>query len=202
VAKQFFAMPDDPRLSIQVSDARAYIQRGSARYGAILMDAYASGPRGVAYLPYHLATQEFFTIVWERLDNGGSFFFNAIGRHNGDNADVLRNVLVTLESVFQAVYVFEARTSINTVFIAQKIDVDSLDENGLRNGKAWPEGPWLAHPLSGAQWQSLIAGLDPDFLAGVPNLAQRVTQFSRAQTARRTGTLLTDDFAPTDLGDR
>ncbi|MEK7794867.1 MAG: fused MFS/spermidine synthase [Candidatus Hydrogenedentota bacterium] len=202
VAKQFFAIPDDPRLSIQVADARTYLQRGSARYGAILMDAYASGPRGMAYLPYHLATQEFFTIVWERLDNGGSFFFNAIGRHNGDNAEVLRNVLVTLESVFQAVYVFEARTSINTVFIAQKIDMGALDANGLREGKTWPEGPWMAHPLSGAQWQELIGGLGPGVMVGVPNLPQRVTQFSRAQTARRNGVVLTDDFAPTDVGGR
>ena len=60
VAKEFFAVPDHPRLSIYEQDGRNFMRRSSNRYGAIIVDAYASGGPYGAYLPYHLATKEFF----------------------------------------------------------------------------------------------------------------------------------------------
>ena len=199
VAKEFFNLPQDGRLNVTVGDGRALLRRMSGQYGAILIDAYGSGPSG-AYLPYHLATQEFFTQVWEKLVNGGSVVYNAVGAHGGMNADVIRNLLVTLESVFQAVYVFGAGSSVNTVFVAQKIDATQLAENGTRDGKGWPEGPWLAHPLNAGALQQLVANMPREgFHAAAPLMSQRVKQFSRAHTARRTGSILTDDFAPVDI---
>ena len=199
VARSYFHLPQDPRLNVTVGDGRALLRRMPGNYGAVLIDAYGSGPSG-AYLPYHLATQEFFTQVWEKLANGGSVVYNAVGAHGGMNSDVIRDLLVTLESVFQAVYVFGAGSSINTVFVAQKIDASRLTENRTRDGKGWPEGPWLAHPLNARALQELVANMPRDgFHTAAPLMTQRVKQFSRAHTARRTGRILTDDFAPVDI---
>lgn len=40
VARRFFAVPDDPRLPIAVSDARQYLERNSARWDVIAIDTF------------------------------------------------------------------------------------------------------------------------------------------------------------------
>ena len=201
VARRYFALPQDPRLKITEMDGRVYLNRARGTFGAIMMDAYGSGPRG-AYLPYHMATREFFNIVWRKLDNGGCLFYNAVGEFGGMNDDVVRHLLVTLESVFQAVYAFRARTSINTVFVAVKIDTRTLREDGTRDGKGWPEGPWMDHLLSAQNLRALAQRMPPLFKASARGLDRLVTQFSPVISAPRTGILLTDDFAPVDIAPR
>ncbi len=197
VAREYFQLPRSERLRVQVGDGRVLLQRGAGRYGAVMMDAYGTGPYG-SYLPYHLATAEFFGIAWNKLENGGCLVYNAVGVHEGLNANVIRDLLPTLESVFQQVYVFQAQTSLNTVFVAQKIDVDAL-KDGLRDGKPWPEGAWLTHPLSPAGFTELVLQMPETYRSKLPGFETRVTQFSRAYGSRRIGTILTDDFAPVDL---
>lgn len=198
-AKTYFALPQNPRLKVHISDGRAFLRRARGTYGAIMMDAYATGQDNQMYLPYHMATQEFLRIVWDKLDNGGCLFYNAVGIVGGRLDYVIRHLQVTLESVFQAVYVFQARSSENTIFIAVKIDPTKLDENGNRDGKPWPQGPWFNHLLNTRQLQSLVSQMPAAFRTAVPNMSTRVAQFSRAQGAKRTGTILTDNYAPVDL---
>lgn len=195
VAKRFFSVPEDPKLRIITTDGRTFLQRSSQKYGAIIMDAYGSGPNG-AYLPYHLATVEFFEAAWERLENGGCLVYNVMGTYGGSNDDIVRGMVVTLENVFQHVYVFQAGSSWNTVYLAQKIDYDKLAPNNTRDGKGWPEGPWMSHP---ADLPALAAELAQSGVYVHTGLAQRMTQFSRAHTARRNGRLFTDNNAPVDI---
>jgi spermidine synthase len=198
VAHDFFQVPKDPRLRIVTGDGRVAIRRGRSLYGAIVMDAYGSGPRG-AYLPYHLATQEFFRAAAARLENGGFLVYNVVGVFGGTNDDIIRGMQTTLESVFYVVYAYRAKESENTVFVAQKIELDALDEDGTRDGLAWPEGPWLAHPMTAAQMAELIAvyrgmgGVVPE------GLELHVQHNSPVQSAPRSGTIYTDDHAPVDL---
>jgi spermidine synthase len=199
VARQYFAVPEHPRLSIVTMDGRAHLRRSRAQYGAIIMDAYASGRAGI-YLPYHLATQEFFRIAWDRLENGGCLAYNVIGAFGGQNSATLRGVHATLGSVFQNVYTFQARSSMNVVFVAQKIEVDKLDAAGTRGGAHWPQGPWLAHPLTAQGYQQLAATLLGQGVLKRPVLAQRVGQLAHVRPDQ--GTILTDNFAPVDIGGR
>lgn len=195
VAKQYFELPEDPRLRIVTIDGRTFIQRTKQTYGAIIMDAYASGPNG-AYLPYHLATQEFFRSAFDRIENGGCLVYNVMGEYGGSNDNIVRGMLQTLESVFQKVYVFQAESSWNTVYLAQKIDPAKLAPNGTRDGKGWPDGPWLAHP---ADLSDLAAQLAAKGNYLPPNFPKRLTQFSAAHTAARDGKLYTDNNAPVDI---
>lgn len=195
VARRFFEVPEDPRLRIVTTDGRTFLQRTRTIYGAIVMDAYGSGPNG-AYLPYHLATIEFFRTAYEHIENGGSLVYNIMGTYGGQNDDIVRGILATLEQVFQQVYVFEAKSSYNTVFVAQKIVESALAENRTRDGTPWPKGPWLAHPADFAQ---LVTQLEQQGQYIPPNFAQRLTQVSDVLAAPRTGTVYTDNNAPVDL---
>ena len=201
VAKRYFAVNPSPRLSINVADGRVYLNRSAVTYSAIIVDAYASGPYG-PYIPYHLATSEFFEVAWKHLENGGCVVFNAIGQYRGENADVIAGLTVTFRAVFQAVYVFRARSSINTVFVAMKIDPDQLDDRGLVDGRIWPEGPWLQHPLSAVQLQSLVRTLRAQGHRPSPGIEKRIAQLSRANRAHFKAPVLTDNYAPVDVAPR
>ncbi len=196
VSRQFFAVPEDPRLDITVVDGRAFLRRAGKQYGAILMDAYASGRAGI-YLPYHLATKEFFEIAWENLENGGCVVYNVVGEFGAQNNDTLRGVHATLTDVFRYVYVFGAKSSMNIVFVAQKIDVGALDASGKRDGKSWPEGPWLTHPLDGAGWQGLTSNLMQLGLIKREVLVRRAVQLLAARPDPKF--ILTDNYAPVDI---
>lgn len=190
VARDFFSLPQDPRLNVAEADGRTFIQRTRTTYGAIVMDAYASGPSG-AYLPYHLATKEFFQVARQRLIDGGSIVYNIMGMYGDVNDNVVRSLHATLNAVFDAVYVFEASSTANTVFIAQK-----LEPNVSRT--AWPQGPIIEHPMTGDDWVALVASFRTQGIPLPAMLERRVRQFSRAQTAPINGPILTDDKAPVD----
>jgi len=190
VAKKYFSLPTDPRLKIAVADGRTYMQRTRGKYGAIIMDAYASGPNG-AYLPYHLATKEFFDIAYDRLQDGGSLLYNIIGLPGGINDDIVRGIHATLKQRFQAVYIFEASSTANTVFVAHKIPA------GVER-KPWPEGPIVEHPLNAEGWKSLVAVFRQQDIPLPTFLERRVTQFSAAHNAEITGQVFTDNKAPVD----
>jgi len=198
VATDFFHLRPTRRLRVTIADGRVFLRRSKQTYGAIMMDAYASGRYG-AFIPYHLVTQEFFEIAWQHLVNGGCLAYNVIGVHGGDYGSMVADVHATLEAVFQQVYVFQARTSQNTVFVAQKIDVGALHENGTRDGAYWPEGPWLDHPLDEKGFLDVVTQLQRKRAIKSSVLAQRVRQFSRANLAPSTGRVLTDNFAPVDV---
>ena len=48
VARQYFGMPDSPRLKVAVEDGRRYLQRNEQRYDVIALDAYFSDS-----IPFH-----------------------------------------------------------------------------------------------------------------------------------------------------
>lgn len=198
VARKYFAVRTHPNLRIITQDGRTYLQRSPRIYGTIIVDAYGSGPYG-AFLPYHLSTQEFLKLAWRRLMNGGSVVYNVMGVYRGLNDDVVRGIQVTLESVFQAVYAFRAKTTLNTVFVAVKIDSSTLRPDGTRSGVGWPGDPWLEHPMDPAQLADLAQTLMAQGLIRLGKLDRRVTQFSRVQRAARTSRILTDNYAPVDL---
>jgi len=198
VAREYFAVPRDPRLRIAVGDGRNYLRRTRGKFGAVIVDAYGSGPYG-AYLPYHLVTVEFFHIAWGKMENGGCLVYNVMGTYRGENDGIVRDMMTTLSQVFQAVYAFRARTSQNTVFAAMKIDLGEVAPNGTKNGVGWPGGPWLQHPLTASQLKDLVLSLQSQHLATFPNLERRLTQFSRVQSVPGAGRVLTDNYAPVDV---
>jgi spermidine synthase len=66
VARKYFGLDDNPNLEVYDEDARPFLRRTRNRYDLIVVDAYRP-----PYVPFYLATQEFFRLARERLRPGG-----------------------------------------------------------------------------------------------------------------------------------
>jgi spermidine synthase len=85
-----------PRLRTITADARPFLSRTKTRYDAIFLDAYRQ-----PYIPFYLATREFFELSRQRLAPGGVVVVN-VGHPEGD--DRLEKALsATMRSVFPSV---------------------------------------------------------------------------------------------------
>ncbi|MBA2741111.1 MAG: fused MFS/spermidine synthase, partial [Actinobacteria bacterium] len=71
VGRRYFGLGDNPRLTIHDADARPFLRSADARYDLIVVDAYHQ-----PYVPFYLATREFFGLVRERLAPGGIVALN------------------------------------------------------------------------------------------------------------------------------
>ena len=106
LATKYFAFKPDARLRAVEEDGRRFFARDRARYDVIMVDAY----RGT-FVPFHLLTREFFTIVKSRLTPGG------VVAQNIEPCTMLYPAAVnTLRAVFANVELYEA--SGNVVAIA------------------------------------------------------------------------------------
>jgi spermidine synthase len=71
VGRRYFGLRDNPRLEVHDADARPFLRRTDARYDLIVVDAYRP-----PYVPFYLATREFFRLARERLTPGGVIALN------------------------------------------------------------------------------------------------------------------------------
>jgi spermidine synthase len=71
VGREFFGMEDNPKLTVHDADARPFLRRTDRRYDLIIVDAYHQ-----PYVPFYLATREFFRLARERLTPGGMLALN------------------------------------------------------------------------------------------------------------------------------
>ena len=69
--RRWFGLGDNPRLTVHTADARPYLASSGARYDLILIDAYRQ-----PYVPFYLATREFFRLCRQRLAPGGIVCLN------------------------------------------------------------------------------------------------------------------------------
>ena len=85
VGNRFFDMASNENLTVHSEDARPWLRRSEGGYDAIFVDAYRQ-----PYIPFYLATKEFFELVRDRLAPGGVVIVNA-GHPEGN--DDLEKVL-------------------------------------------------------------------------------------------------------------
>jgi predicted membrane-bound spermidine synthase len=71
VGRRYFGMGDNPRLHVHDVDARPFLRATDERYDLIVVDAYHQ-----PYVPFYLATREFFALVRKRLQPGGIVALN------------------------------------------------------------------------------------------------------------------------------
>src|SRR6476619_8423032 len=68
---RYFGMGDNPRLVVHNLDARPFMRSTDSRYDLIVVDAYRQ-----PYVPFYLATREFFRLVRDHLTPGGIVALN------------------------------------------------------------------------------------------------------------------------------
>jgi spermidine synthase len=167
VAKQYFALRETPRVRYIASDGRVFLNRSKDRYDLILLDAYRGG-----YVPFHLLTREFYTLVKSRLTPGGAVAFNV---HDGTK--LYHSTVKTLSEVFPIVDLYPSGMGevIATLSADPKFDRSVL----ATRAAALQERYKFRFPL--------------------PDVLKR--RNPNPQREARGGVTITDDFAPVNLYD-
>ena len=101
VGREWFGMDDNPNLDVHDADARPFLRRTDERYDLIVVDAYHQ-----PYVPFYLATREFFRLARERLAPGGIVALN-VASVPGDES-LLDGIAGTLKHEFESVSVWPA----------------------------------------------------------------------------------------------
>jgi predicted membrane-bound spermidine synthase len=73
-ARRYMGLDDNPRLNVITADGRPYLELTEESYDIIVVDAYHQ-----PYIPFYLATREFFATVREHLRPGGVAALNVAG---------------------------------------------------------------------------------------------------------------------------
>jgi spermidine synthase len=134
IGRRFFDMRA-PGLRTHTDDARPFLRRTKQRYDAIFVDAYRQ-----PYIPFYLATREFFELARDRLRPGGVLLVN-VGHPERSNR--LEQVLgATLGAVFETV-LRDPSEPTNTVLLATRGAA-----SGLRLGAAAATLPAALRPLA------------------------------------------------------
>jgi spermidine synthase len=102
-ARRYMGLGRIRHLHVVTADARPFLERTHERFDAILIDAYRQ-----PYVPFYLATQQFFRLVRSRLRPGGIVALN-VATVPGDHR-LAGDVAGTLRTVFPQVLTWQALT--------------------------------------------------------------------------------------------
>lgn len=106
LAKEYFELPDDPRLTTYIEDGRRYLHDTDKQYDVIFSDVYFS----IYSVPTHFTTQEFYQLAKEKLSDDGIFVANFIGSLSRQKPSLLLTEMKTFDSVFDNTYYFATRS--------------------------------------------------------------------------------------------
>ena len=109
--RKYFGMGEIDTLTVHDMDARAFLRRTDERYDVIIVDAYRP-----PYVPFYLATEEFFELVRDRLTPGGIVALNVAT--TPDNHDLPEHVGGTLASVLPRAFAWQP-LKFNQIVIGQ-----------------------------------------------------------------------------------
>jgi spermidine synthase len=137
---------DAPNVHLHTADARPFLRAAQRRWDAIFVDAYRQ-----PYVPFYLATREFFELVREHLNPGGVVLVN-IG--HPESSQALEQVLTaTMRDVFGTV-VRDPSQAVNTIAMASDAPISAAT---LR--RALPDLPAELRPTAEATAARLAPGL-------------------------------------------
>lgn len=136
LAKKYFGFEEDARMRAVEEDGRRFFTRDRGRYDIIMVDAY----RGT-FVPFHLLTKEYFTILKSRLTPGG------VVAQNIEPCTMLYPAAInTLKAVFANVEIYEAAG--NVVAVAYDGPLKTPEELGARAAQLQRTHDFY-HPLPG-----------------------------------------------------
>jgi spermidine synthase len=110
VARQYFDVPQDPRLHLIAAEGRGFLEQTPHRYDLIFLDAY-----GDANIPLGLASQEFLELVKSRLDPHGAVVSNLWGQPINP---LFLDMVHTYRAVFSEVHCIHAAPDPNQIVLA------------------------------------------------------------------------------------
>lgn len=107
VARELFALPEDPRIAVHVGDGRAFLEASDDTYDIIVIDAYDDD-----HIPRRLTTEEFMRCAFAHLSPGGVVAYNIIGSVSGSLSRPLRSLHRTAANVWRCVWLFRVDATV------------------------------------------------------------------------------------------
>ncbi|MBI5103577.1 MAG: fused MFS/spermidine synthase [Solirubrobacterales bacterium] len=135
-----------PNLHTHAADARPWLRATDRRFDVIYVDAYRQ-----PYIPFYLATKEFFELARDRLEPGGIVLIN-VG-HPEDSDDLEQVLSATMGAVFRHV-VRDPSEDTNTQLVASDVPL-----TGATLRRALPDLPPDLRPLAAAAAERLAPRL-------------------------------------------
>jgi spermidine synthase len=176
VAKAHFHFQESDTMKVIVGDGRMHLRRTRQQYDVILLDAYTADRYG-SYIPYPLATREFFELAHRRLTDNGILAYNVIGDVTSRRKNLVGSIYRTLKTCFPQVAYFSAASSYNVVMIASR----------------------SSDPMTPARLQTRAEALIRSGKIQRPGFLRRARRLrTKAPASTENSPLLTDDFAPVD----
>jgi spermidine synthase len=125
IGRRYFDM-NNPQLRLYHEDARPFLRRIDADYDVISVDAYRQ-----PYIPFYLATREFFELARDRLAPGGVVVVNA--GHPEGQEELEKVLAATMGDVFPHV-MRDPLEDTNTLLVASEspVSVAALRRNAAR----------------------------------------------------------------------
>jgi len=126
VARRFFGADDNPSLRLIAADGRPFLERTNNRYDLIVVDAYRQ-----PYVPFYLATTEFFRLARAHLRPGGAIAVNVAATPT--DRKLADAVGTTLLSAFPQAWRWRALRFNDVVFaLRQPVSRDELERRATR----------------------------------------------------------------------
>ncbi|MGI9019343.1 MAG: spermidine synthase [Solirubrobacterales bacterium] len=148
VGTRFFDMGSAENLTVHNEDARPWLRRSEGGYDVIMVDAYRQ-----PYIPFYLATKEFFELVRDRLAPGGVVVVNA-GHPEGN--DDLETVLgSTMAAAFPTV-LRDPIEDTNTLLVASEAPISG--RRLLERASELPPDLQRVAAVEGGQVQERLSG--------------------------------------------
>jgi spermidine synthase len=177
VAHRYFALPRDPRLTVEVGDGRRFLSGNERLWDVVVIDAFFADA-----IPAHLVTQEFLALARSRLAPGGVVVTNAIGALAGPGSRLFRSIYKTYRTAFPTVLVHPA------ILPGDKGDEQYRNLILVATEKAVPAPRLLA-----GRWDELRRTTP-----SAPDLRKPILDRRDGVLATDDVPVLTDDYAPTD----
>jgi spermidine synthase len=98
--RRYLGLEDNPNLNVITQDGRPFLQETDRSYDIIVVDAYRQ-----PYIPFYLATEEFFELAHDRLNPGGVLALN-VARVPGDDR-LSRAIGSTIRAAFPQAWVWK-----------------------------------------------------------------------------------------------
>ncbi|PIP17586.1 MAG: spermidine synthase [Parcubacteria group bacterium CG23_combo_of_CG06-09_8_20_14_all_35_9] len=128
LAKKYFRLKENPRLTIYHEDGRVYLNKTQKKYDVIFGDAFSSHYS----LPYQLTTKEAVQKKFDILKDNGIVILNIISAMEGEKGKFLRAEYLTYKSIFSQVYLFPVRDQ-NDGHEIQNVILVALKSNKPQN---------------------------------------------------------------------
>ena len=185
-ARRWFALRDDPRLTVRHEDARAFLNRQREQYDLVFVDVFNSHYA----VPFQMGTREAAAALRKAVAPGGVMLMNVISAVEGPDGQLFQSIFNALEPSFAEVRVYlaggEAPDRLQNLMVAAFAERRE-DSAFVANADAGVVGS-VANGTGAA-----TAGRSPGAVELSNMLASRYTGPLTFATPA-----LTDDFAPVE----